>query len=213
MHPPPNTDIYRSNLRLDKTLHDMLLTTLLPGAAADSASRPVDKRNALSGRLLELASYSLPGEGADIAKGNNMSQHPANVRTGLIHAQARRSEKARAEAEAAGSWVKGAGGLGDLGKKGAGLRPAQLRKREERTFASETGKKKGMSGTKNERAMGLGMGVGKFERGTLTISQGDITRINGREGETGGRGRGGRGRGGRGRGGRGGGGRGRGGRR
>lgn len=167
----------RSNLRLDKTLHDMLLTTLLPGAAADAAARPVEKRNALSGRLLELASYSLPGEGTNIVKGNSLSSHPAAVRTGLIHAQQRRAEKARAEAEAAGSWVKGVGGLGDLGKRGAGVRPSG-QKKEERAFGVETGRKKGMSGKKSERAKGLGMGVGKFSNGTLTISENQIARVN-----------------------------------
>ncbi|KAL1407499.1 hypothetical protein Q8F55_006932 [Vanrija albida] len=167
----------QSNLRLDKTLHDMLLKTLLPTAAADDASRPVEKRNALSGRLLELASYSLPGEGSAQAKAGGMSQHPAAVRTGLLHAQARRAEKARAEAEAAGSWVKGAGGLGDLGKRGAGVRNAGA-KPETRTWGKETGKKKGMAGSKNERSKGLSMGFGKYERGALRVSEADIARVN-----------------------------------
>ncbi|WOO78548.1 uncharacterized protein LOC62_02G002095 [Vanrija pseudolonga] len=167
----------QSNLRLDKTLHDMLLKTLLPTAASDEASRPVEKRNAMSGRLLELASYSLPGEGTSQAKAGGMSQHPAAVRTGLIHAQQRRAEKARAEAEAAGSWVKGAGGLGDLGKRGAGQR-ASGGKAEIRTWGKETGKKKGMSGTKNERSKGLSMGFGKYERGALRVSEADIARVN-----------------------------------
>lgn len=154
----------------------MLLTTLLPSDAAANASRPVEKRNAMSGRLLELADYSLPGEGAAANKAKSMSSHPAKVRTGLIHAQQRRADLQRADAEAAGSWVKGAGGLGDLGKKGAGKR--KNTEREIREFGMETGKKKGMAGTKKERAKGLGMGVGRFVGGTLKISDREIERVN-----------------------------------
>lgn len=168
---------FRSNLRLDKTLHDMLLTKLLPEAA--DASRPVEKRNALSGRLLELASYSEAGEGSTKVKGSSLSSHPAAVRTGLLHAARRREEKARSEAEAAGSWVKGVGGLGDLGKKGTGSRPtAAQASRGLREFGLEVGKKKGMDGKKNERAKGLSMGFGKFSGGTLRVSAHEIDRVN-----------------------------------
>lgn len=154
----------------------MLLTSLLPSAKEDAASRPVDKRAAMSGRLLELANYSLPGEGEGVVRGSNLSSHPAKVRTGLIHAQARRAEASRAEAEAAGSWVKGKGGLGDLGRKGAGVRPGK--EREVRTFGTVT-KKKGMDGRKKERAKGLGMGVGSYGNGALRIDEGTIARVNG----------------------------------
>jgi hypothetical protein len=158
----------------------MLLTSLLPDAEADAAARPVEKRNALSGRLLELASYSLPGEGGKKVRGANLSSHPANVRTGLMHAAARREEKARAESEAAGSWVKGVGGLGDLGKRAsAGMRPSGGNAaRGMREFGLEVGKKKGMAGKKNERARGLGMGVGSYKNGTLTFSEREIERVN-----------------------------------
>lgn len=168
---------HRSNQRLDKTLHDMLLTSLLPGEASSNAARPVEKRNAMAGRLLELADYSLPGEGAATSKAKNLSSHPAKVRTGLIHAQQRKAELQRADAEAAGSWVKGVGGLGDLGKRGAGKRKQS--EREVREFGAETGKKKGMAGSKKERSKGLGMGVGRFVGGTLKISEREIERVNG----------------------------------
>lgn len=156
----------------------MLLNSLLPSATQDAASRPVDKRAAMSGRLLELASYSLPGEGEGVVRGANLSSHPAKVRTGLVHAKERRAENARAEAEAAGSWVKGKGGLGDLGRRGAG---SKGKEREVRTFGTTT-KKKGMDGKKKERAMGLGMGVGKFDKGALRIDEGMIARVNGGKG-------------------------------
>lgn len=168
-----------SNARLDQELHSMLLQDLLPSAS--SASRPVEKRNAISGRLRELASDSRPGEGAaDLRSTARLSSHPAKVRTGLMHAAQRRAEAARSESEAAGSWVKGIGGLGDLGRgSGAGKRP-NMETREERTFG-DTKKKRGMAGTggAKKRAMGLGMGVGRFQGGALKISDREIERVNG----------------------------------
>lgn len=167
-----------SNQRLDQELHSMLLQNLLPSAA--EMNRPVDKRNAISGRLRELADDSAAGEGAaDLKATSRLKSHPAKVRTGLMHAAQRRAEAARAESEAAGSWVKGKGGLGDLGRKGAGKRP-NMQVTEERTFG-DTKKKRGMAGTggKKVRAKGLGMGVGRFEGGALKISEREIERVNG----------------------------------
>lgn len=167
-----------SNQRLDQELHSMLLQNLLPSAA--EMNRPVDKRNAISGRLRELADDSAAGEGAsDLKATSRLKSHPAKVRTGLMHAAQRRAEAARAESESAGSWVKGVGGLGDLGRKGAGKRP-NMQVSEERTFG-DTKKKRGMAGTggKKTRAKGLGMGVGRFEGGALKISDREIERVNG----------------------------------
>ena len=165
---------YRSNLKLDKTLHDMLLTTLLPSAKADSAQRPVDKRKAVSGRLLELAQYQLPGEGSKILSSSHLSSHPAKIRAGMIHAQERRDAKARSDAEAAGSFVRGLGGLGGegrgkIGRRGRGTRAG---------VGEDVGKKKGMEGRRDndKRDRGLGMGVGRFQRGMLKLSESDIAR-------------------------------------
>lgn len=43
----------RSNLSLDKSLHSLLMTSLIPNA--HEASRPVEKRNQMSSRLLEVS--------------------------------------------------------------------------------------------------------------------------------------------------------------
>lgn len=164
------------NLKLDKTLHDMLLTTLLPSAEASAVQRPVDKRNAIKGRLLDLASYQLPGEGSKQVSTAHLSSHSAKIRTGMIHAKAKREAKARAEAEAAGSFVRGLGGLAGEGKgykadKGRGQRAA---------LGEDTGKKKGMDGRKGEkRDRGLGSGFGKFQGGMLRLSEADIARGSG----------------------------------
>ncbi|WVF65375.1 hypothetical protein IAT40_000102 [Kwoniella sp. CBS 6097] len=182
----------QSNLKLDKTLHDMLLTNLLPSAAADSASRPVDKRNAMSGRLMELASYHLPGEGSKNIASAKHSSHSAHIRTGIIHAQAKREKKAQEEAKAAGNYIKGIGGLGDGGK--FGMTKGKLERRAQ--IGTDVGKKKGMDGrNKGEsgRDRGLSMGIGKFAGGTLRLSEREVAR--GNESASGGRagGRGGRG--------------------
>ncbi|WVQ93050.1 hypothetical protein IAU59_000114 [Kwoniella sp. CBS 9459] len=185
----------QSNLKLDKTLHDMLLTNLLPSAAADSASRPVDKRNALSGRLMELASYHLPGEGSKNVASAKHSSHSAHIRTGIIHAQAKREKKAQDEAKAAGNYIKGIGGLGDGGKWG--MTKGKLERRAQ--IGTEVGKKKGMDGRKkgeSERDRGLSMGIGKFAGGTLRLSERELARGNESASARGGRGGRGRGRGG-----------------
>ena len=185
--------------QLDKTLHDMLLNNLLPSATADAAQRPVDKRNALQGRIMELASYVIPGEGSKSAHESNsrLSSHPAKIRTGIIHAQAKREAAAREEARAAGNK-----GLGESKKRNEG-------RSDRAVMGAEVGKKKGMDGrTKGDAARdrGLTMGVGRFSNGALRLSEAEVAR--GSEPRDGGRGGGGRGgRGGRG-GGRGGGGRG-----
>ncbi len=160
-------------MKLDKSLHDMLLTTLLPSAAADSASRPVDKRNAVSGRLLELASYSLPGEGSKSVSSSHLSKHPANIRTGLIHAKARRDEKAHAEAQAASGLRKGYDGKKKM--------QSESRKKLRAGVGEEVGKKKGMEKRKEERGRGLATGIGKFEGGMLRLSKEDIARGSGEE--------------------------------
>lgn len=178
----------QSNLKLDKTLHNMLLTTLLPGAEAGTAQRPVDKRKAMSGRLLELAQFELPGEGTKSLSVSQHSGHSAKIKTGIMHAKASREKKARAEAEAAGSFVKGLGGLGGEGRgfksdKGRGKRAG---------LGEDVRKKKGMDGRKGEkRERGLGSGFGRFEGGMLKLSASEIARGSG-EGRGGG-GRGGRG--------------------
>jgi hypothetical protein len=150
----------------------MLLTTLLPSAAANAASRPVDKRNAVSGRLLELASFSLPGQGAKSVSSSHLSRHPANIRTGLVHAKAKRDEKAHAEAQAASGSGRGYDGKKMRSEQGKRLRAG---------FGEEVGKKKGMEGRKEERGRGLAMGVGRFEGGMLRLSRSEIAIGSGRE--------------------------------
>ena len=181
----------------------MLLNNLLSTATADAAQRPVDKRNAIQGRILELASYAIPGEGSKSAheSGSRLSAHPAKIRTGIIHAQAKREEKAREEARAAGNK-----GLGENKKK-------HESRGDRAVMGAEVGKKKGMDGRAKgdaARDRGLTMGVGRFSNGALRLSEAEIARgSEPRDGGRGGRGgKRGRGGGGRGGGGRGGGGRG-----
>lgn len=82
-----------------------------------------------------------------------------------MKAQERRSEKARAESQASGSWVKGSGGLSDIGSsKDRGLTLAQKKRKEKALSRRGEGEK------------GLGMGVGRFKGGVLTLSKGEIER-------------------------------------
>lgn len=118
---------------------------------------------------------------------------PAKVKAGIMKAKATKSEKARAESEAAGSWVKGLGGLGDSG--GRAKTAAQQRNQDKRL-------------ERKDRDRGLAMGIGKFEGGMLRLSKSEIAKGSGagerssgkrpkRGGGGGGRGGGGGGRGGK----------------
>ena len=164
-----------ANSSLDATLHKMLLNNLLPSNDLDNASRPVDKRNAMSGRLRELAQISLPGEGSKAAPDSLHSRHSAKIRTGIIHAKAKRDEKARTASEAAGSWVRGAGGLGDIGKRGKGI--GGVKGKDDRLALGQVKKKKGMSSGGKERERGLNASFGRFEGGNLKVDASTIKRV------------------------------------
>ena len=158
-------------MKLDKTLHDMLLTNLLPTSDASASRRPVDKRKAVSGRLLELAQIELPGKGANSLKSKQLSSHPAKIRTGIMHAQTKKAEQARREAESA-SWVKG------MGHTKSSVRKTEKGREKRAGLGIELGKKKGMDGRKDaeQRGKGLKMGVGKFRNGMLTLSEREVAR-------------------------------------
>ena len=164
-----------TNSSLDTTLHKMLLNNLLPSYDAENASRPVDKRNAISGRLRELAQISLPGQGANALPDALHSRHSAKIRTGIIHAKAKREEKAREASEMAGSWVRGAGGLGDIGKRGKGV--GGVKGKDDRLQLGQIKKKKGMSSAGKERERGLNGSFGRFEGGSLKVDAGTIKRV------------------------------------
>ncbi|KAL7421025.1 hypothetical protein Q5752_003909 [Cryptotrichosporon argae] len=195
----PEDEDEQSNKKLDETLHSLLMTTLLPSSAAPS--RPSEKRQQLSARLHDLASPSSRASaaqaGAGVLAAQALARHPAHIRAGLVHARAARAEKGRAEAEAAGSWVRGLGGLGDAARVGDGKAHGKGR---ERSRAIRVGddealrRKKGMESKKEDRVKGLGMGVGRFEGGALRLSEGEIRRMSAGPERGRGRGRGGGGR-------------------
>lgn len=124
------------------------------------------------------------GEGKSKLAETSHKNHSARMQAAIAQARTNRSEKARVQAQAAGSWVKGIGGLGDSGSSGRGQTLAQ-QKRGEKSLA------------RKDRDRGLAMGIGKFKGGILTLDKGEIAR--GSSGSArpsrGGKGRGGGGRG------------------
>ncbi|KAJ9094463.1 hypothetical protein QFC21_006002 [Naganishia friedmannii] len=179
-------DEEQSNISLDKSLHSLLMTTLLPNA--HEASRPVEKRNQMSSRLLELANVTSLGDGSAKLGESTHKGHAARMRTAIENAKVDRAEKARAQAQAAGSWVKGIGGLGDSASGPRGQTLAQ-KKRSEKSL------------DRKDRDRGLAMGIGRFKGGMLRLNSNEIARGSQSRSERPDRGRG-RGKGG-GRGGRG----------
>ncbi|EIW65811.1 hypothetical protein TREMEDRAFT_66180 [Tremella mesenterica DSM 1558] len=146
-----------TNQSLDKTLHSMLLTTLLPEST--QPSRPVEKRTAIASRLAQLASFDI---GQDPRSGE-LSRHPAKIRTGILHARQKR-EAVQKEAERAAGHVRGL-------KKGN-----KVNNGSKRLGLGEEVKKKGMESKKEGRVRGLGGGMGRFENGMLKLSQMDIAK-------------------------------------
>lgn len=169
-----------ANSALDKTLHSMLMTSLLPQHTLNAASRPVEKRDAIASRLNQLAGYTLPGENDDGARAAAKHRgHSAKIKTGIMKADERRKETARREAEMAGSWVRGKGGLGDLGKRGEGV--GGLKRKDDRLAMGEIKRKKGMGKASQARDRGFGPAEGgrggRFEGGVLKVSQREIGRV------------------------------------
>ncbi|RXK35160.1 hypothetical protein M231_07572 [Tremella mesenterica] len=146
-----------TNQSLDKTLHSMLLTTLLPEST--QPSRPVEKRTAIASRLAQLASFDI---GQDPRSGE-LSRHPAKIRTGILHARQKR-EAVQKEAERAAGHVRGL-------KKGD-----KVNNGSKRLGLGEEVKKKGMESKKEGRVRGLSGGMGRFENGMLKLSQMDIAK-------------------------------------
>ena len=111
-----------------------------------------------------MASIAGLGEGSSTLKSTAYKTQPTKIRSNILKAQERRTEKTHAEAQASGSWVKGSGGLGDIGKdKGLTLaaRKRQEKERERRSKSDDRG---------------LSMGVGRFKGGVLTLSKSEIAK-------------------------------------
>ncbi len=143
--------------------------------------------------LPQLAAIAPLGQGTSthVATSRAKEGHTQRLKAAIDGASARRSEKARAEAQEAGSWVRGLGGLED----GPGSRA--------RSGAARGRGRDGKDGRNRDR--GLSGGIGRFKDGVLTLSKREVAMGNATREEGGRRGRGkGKGRGGA-RGGRGGG--------
>ncbi|KAE8224837.1 hypothetical protein CF319_g2330 [Tilletia indica] len=204
----------------DRLLSHLLSTTLFaPGS--DASSTPPTKRNGKPAldptkgtlaSILELSSSTEQRKGAVVGRGwgdaqarlQDLGKMPARLREGLKKAAKGRVEKEQDRAKELGlvhrSLNKGKktnmGGTGAIGAVDMALSGV------------------GSSKKAKDRVRGLGLGVGTFGGGKLTISTRDVEKINGpssSRGPPGGGGRGGRGGRGGGRGGGGGGGGGRGG--
>jgi hypothetical protein len=112
---------------------------------------------------LQLANITGLGGGQSKLAESTHKGHAARMRTAIQQAKVDRTEKSRVQAQAAGSWVKGIGGLGDSGSGSRGQTLAQ-QKRGEKSMA------------RKDRDRGLAMGIGKFKGGMLTLNAGEIAR-------------------------------------
>ncbi|KZP03848.1 hypothetical protein FIBSPDRAFT_768340 [Athelia psychrophila] len=178
-----DVDAELTNVQNDAILHRLVHTKLLSGSLnPDLNLTPAQRKKALAGRVLELASGAKIGKGEKAVRETETNKAAKRVREGLLDKKTEREKKELEEAKNLGNYHP------------------TLKKVYEPSSSSAADQPR-------KRDRGLKMGVGKFRGGMLKLSRDEISTAQG----GGARGRGGsRGRGGRGGGGRGGGGRGRG---
>ncbi|KAH7916189.1 hypothetical protein BJ138DRAFT_1053460 [Hygrophoropsis aurantiaca] len=168
-----DVDEERTNLQNDAILHRLLHTKLLSGSLhPDLNLSHAQREKALAGRVLELSGSARLGKGEKITRETERNKAAKRVREGLLRKKEERDMAQIEEAKNLGNYHPSLKKLYDSEK-------------------SETGRKK--------RDRGLGMGIGRFSGGTLTLSREEINSVTGRA-SRGGRGRGSRGQSNRGRG-------------
>ncbi|KDQ07477.1 hypothetical protein BOTBODRAFT_38780 [Botryobasidium botryosum FD-172 SS1] len=161
----------RSNFKNDAELHKLLHTKLLSGSLnPDLGLTSAQRRKALEGRVLELASGTRLGRGESVVRQSEKNKASKRVRDGLNAKKVEREKKELDEAKNLGNYHP------------------TLKK----LFAAS-----GSTSNGGKRERGLKLGVGKFTGGMLKLSREEIGSVEGRSrgGRGGGRGRGGGGRG------------------
>ncbi|KAH6914990.1 hypothetical protein BKA70DRAFT_561643 [Coprinopsis sp. MPI-PUGE-AT-0042] len=175
----PESEDDLSNAQNDRMLHKLVHTKLLSGSLdPDLSMAPAQRRKAMEGRILELTGAMTGevklGKGETKVRREEHNKMGKRVREGIVD---KRRERQTVELENA---------------KNLGNYHPTLKK----LFGEEEPSSSSSSARRNPANRGLGMGVGKFRNGVLSLSKADIEKVQGPSY----RGRGGRGGGGRGRG-------------
>ncbi|KAH8830841.1 hypothetical protein DL96DRAFT_1594514 [Flagelloscypha sp. PMI_526] len=144
----PEEEFEQQNVQNDALLHRLVHTKLLSGALGDDLGMtPAEKRRATAGRVEELAGHTKLGQGEKSIRKAERNKAAKSVRDGLIAKQKQRHEQKVQEAKAVGNYHPAIKGM--------------LSDHDEKRKAPK-------------RVRGIGMGVGKFSKGTLKLSAKDI---------------------------------------
>ncbi|KAG2135917.1 uncharacterized protein EDB93DRAFT_797105 [Suillus bovinus] len=143
-----------SNAQNDALLHRLVHTKLLSGSLNPALNLTHAERDkALSGRVLELAGKAKLGKGEVSIRAAERNKASKRVREGLLRKKGEREKQQLEEAK-------------NLGNYHPTLK---------RLFDASSG-----SSDRQKRVRGLGMGVGKFNGGTLKLSKEEINSVTGR---------------------------------
>ena len=164
----------------DRLLSELLSTTLFaPGTGNTSKGKANLSSNDTIARIMELSATDAQRKGQAIGRGwgenelkrQQLSKAPAAIRQGMRKAAGERRDKEREKAKELGTW-----------------HPSMKQAYASQATATEMGLKK----ETRKRQRGLGMGIGKFQRGMLKLSSQEISKVNGKSGSRGGSGKKGR---------------------
>lgn len=152
----------------DRLLSELLSTTLFaPGTGNTSKGKSNLSSNDTIARIMELSASESQRKGQAIGRGwgenelkrQQLSKAPAAIRQGMRKAAGERRDKEREKAKELGTW-----------------HPSLKQAYSSQATATEMGLKR----ETRKRQRGLGMGIGKFQGGTLKLSSQEISKINGK---------------------------------
>lgn len=154
----------RTNMQNDAILHRLVHTKLLSGSLDPSLEmKPADRRKALQGRVLELASSAKLGKGDKAIRNAERNKASKRVREGLLAKQKYVHELRKEEAKNLGNYHPSLKRLYDEDEE---------------------------KGSRPKRERGIAMGVGKFSGGILQLSSRDVQKVTGNGSRNKGNGRG-----------------------
>ncbi|SNX83578.1 uncharacterized protein MEPE_02285 [Melanopsichium pennsylvanicum] len=152
----------------DRLLSELLSTTLFaPGTGTTSKGKSNLSSNDTIARIMELSATESQRKGQSVGRGwgekelkrQQLCKAPAAIRQGMRKAAGERREKEREKAKELGTW-----------------HPSLKEAYTNKATATEMGLKK----ESRKRQRGLGMGIGKFQGGTLKLSSSEISKVNGK---------------------------------
>ncbi|TIC47781.1 hypothetical protein E3Q05_04381 [Wallemia mellicola] len=158
------SEIDKTNLENDKELEHLLHSQLFTMPENTKNMKAGDKMRMYEGRLLEIAGKAKLGSGAANLKKKEHKNASGLIRTGLERREKEVKQNELQRAKDLGIYDKSLKHVYEDAESG--------KKSVKRSFGNVNADRD------NKRQKGLGMGVGKFKNGMLTISKSEIDSVN-----------------------------------